>query len=516
MSVFKRNQAKDSKLIWWQILLALSVAAIIRAWVLSVTENGIDFHFNAYDRPIFTWNDWMNSHRWIPLIDYGPVHFYFLRFLFYFSGYDLFLMPGILSLVFGVASILPLMRITRRNFGQRAALWAGLGCAFYPLGIRLSTVSLEVTIFHFFVLVALDFLDKGLSKKRGIRIDLVIAGSWLTVACATRFEGWLMIPVFTGVILTALLRKTFLENRRPGLKTIFSKAILPVILFGLAASLFPLFWMVASYKMTGDPTNFASISAVVQKIHALSVPFIDRALGWPIIFFQTTTFITVLVIIVGLVVSVAKKEGLYVLVIALFMFALFILLAIRGAMALNETKYISTITMMLLPFFGFGAAWLGQNISPRNHLVVSMVIVMAAGIVSMGAVNKDNIKFAPSENVKSLCKNLSTLSEEEGKVLLGVRYQGYIIARSGLSYERFVLVPGDDKTGHRSPDDFWRIVKREAPCVIIHNTLPDMLDFQKIIPIDGKTKKEATLSGYNFKSIFISDQWMLLSVTRAE
>ena len=137
-------------------------------------------------------------------------------------------------------------------------------------------------------------------------------------------------------------------------------------------------------------------------------------------------------------------------------------------------------------------------------------------VLSLSVILDNNRKFTPSPSVKSLCKSLGELDDSAGKVLIGVRYQGYIITHSKLPYHRFVFVPGNDETGQRSEVDFWRIIKAEAPCVLIHNTLPDNLDFQMIIPIDGKIKKKAVISGYEFDSIFINKNWMLLAVKKAD
>jgi hypothetical protein len=474
--------------------LVLLIAIAVRAWILSVTGNGIDFHFNAYDRPIFTWFDWMQSDRWVPLINYGPLHFYLLRAMFTVFGYDPTFAPRLLSLLFGVAALWPLMRIARRNFGDQAALAAGIGGAFYPLAVRLSSVSLEVTLFNFLALCAVDALEKGVGKNGKTTKYVAFAALWLNLACATRFEGWLLIPILTLLFLRASFWRAFA--------------------FGAIASFFPLLWMGVSYKVVGSPVLFASVAATVQRIHSQAVPLIDRMLGWPKIHLATITVFVVLVTVVGLLAALQKRKGLAPAAVGLGLFALFELFAIRGSMAFNETKYLATVGLALMPFFGFGAVWLSQKLPLRISTVGFWAILLAAAAFSTATIRADNERFAPPADAVQLCDFLEKSDPEKGRVLLGVRFQGYILVKSGLPYDRFALVPGDDNTGRRSEEDFWRIIEQESPCLLIHNTLPDRLDFQDLVAIDGKATRNQTLRGYDFNVVFQRGFWMVLSVEK--
>lgn len=483
---------KQQRLALFGILL---IGAIVRWWILAVTENGIDFHFNAYDRAIFTWHDWMKSDRWVPMFAYGPLHFYLLRGVFSLTGYDPYYIPRILSLLFGVATLWPLMSIAKKTYGDRAAVWAGVAGAFYPLGVRLSVVSLEVTLFHFLALMAIDSLFQTIEMRRGGKRRAVAAAVWLNLACATRFEGWLLIPL----MFLLLVRIHFWR----------------AVLFGAVSSFFPLFWMGVNKIVTGNPIAFATISATVQKIQLGELPLSERIFGWPVILIQTSTWLVVALVIIGAALAVQKRKGGNLAFICFGLFALFIVFAIRGTMALNETKYLATIGFLLLPLAGLAVEWLSQRATGKLRQGIAWGLVAFVVVFSLATIKKDNARFSPPIAVKSLTSFLSKTDAEMGNVLLGVRFQGYILVRSNLPYKRFVLVPGDDTTGKRSERDFWAAVKKEAPCLLVHNVLADRLDFQDLVPIDGQTRKNATINDYDFRTIFKSGLWMVLSVEKA-
>ena len=488
----RRKKSGHSELhLWGSAGLVLLFALVVRVAVFAVSSNGIDFHFNAYDHALFTWHDWMQSDRWVPLTAYGPLHFYLLRLFFVLFGFDPEWTPRLLSLVFGVASIWPLMRLTHREMGNRAAIFAGLIASAYPLAVRLSVVSLEVTLFHFTVLMAIDAAS-GSDKRRWYPV--LIAAFWLTLASATRFEAWLLIPL---LCLVVLIRAGWIR----------------VIVFGALASIFPLVWMYVNWRITGNPTEFAAISAVVQKVHAADTPMIQLLLGWPTILLRTSTIPVVILAIAGIALAIHRRQGLTIAVTGLGLFALFVIFAARGTMAFNETKYIAIVGLLIAPFAGLAIAQATENLRGlKNTVAVVLAVALVLGF-SGQKILADNRAFAAPADVSATCAYLATQHKGTGRILLGVRFQGYFLVHGGQPYERFLLVPGDDATGKRSVRNFWDAVEKQAPCLMIHNTLPDRLDFQDLVPIDGINTTEMVLEGHRFRKVFRKGDWMVLSVT---
>jgi len=497
MPKIKKTQGQNlkSRQELFALLALVLLAGLFRLWLILTCDNGIDFHFNAYDKPIFTWHDWMQSDRIIPMYGYGPLHFMILRAIFALSGYDPLLIPRLVSLVFGVLCLLPIWAMTKRAFGTGAAIMACFAAAIYPLGARLSAVSLEVSLFNFLLLACVYYLDRASSgKNQGKWAQVIFAGLFLNLACATRFEGWLAIPIMTLLMLRASFIRAFV--------------------FGAIASVFPVAWMVASKIATGDPIVFASVSAAVQKVHSAGHSAFALAFGWPKILMATSTPVVVILAAVGLYLGLKKRKGIVPAAVGLYFFALFIFFAFRGTMALNETKYIASVGLLILPFFGFASIrTLYLRPGKTTGIVLLSLIVAAVGAFSVSKTIKDSKAFAASDQVIELCDFLNRQENSGMKVLLGVRYQGYILAKSGLPFNNFVLIPSDDKTGRRSETEFWNAVTAHSPCLIIHNTLPDLLDFQQIIPIDGRKVLDAKINGYKFEPVFARPFWMVLKVS---
>jgi hypothetical protein len=138
-----------------------------------------------------------------------------------------------LSLVVGVASIVPLMALARRFFGERAAVVAALVFSLWGLHVQCSTTSASEALCLFLVLSALERIEAGVASGRSA--PLVAAALATTLACATRYNLWLWAPCFA--------LRVALGTRR----------IKPTLVFAAVAATFPLLWMVGNWRATGDP-----------------------------------------------------------------------------------------------------------------------------------------------------------------------------------------------------------------------------------------------------------------------
>jgi hypothetical protein len=138
-----------------------------------------------------------------------------------------------LSLVVGVASIVPLMALARRFFGERAAVVAALVFSLWGLHVQCSTTSASEALCLFLVLSALERIEAGVASGRSG--PLVAAGLATTLACATRYNLWLWAPCF--------VLRVALGTRR----------MKPTLVFAAVAASFPLLWMVGNGCATGDP-----------------------------------------------------------------------------------------------------------------------------------------------------------------------------------------------------------------------------------------------------------------------
>src|SRR5262249_29393918 len=137
---------------------------------------------------------WLTNPHWIGSAadgahQFGPLHLYLV-------GAALWVWPApehaarLVSLVFGVASVVPLFYLTKRLFDETAAVWASLGLAVWGLHIQVSTTGGSEALGLFLFLSALALYAKG--RAENTVWPLLGAAVFMNLMCATRYDGWLL------------------------------------------------------------------------------------------------------------------------------------------------------------------------------------------------------------------------------------------------------------------------------------------------------------------------------------
>lgn len=181
---------------------------------------------------------WMSSFADGPY-QFGPLHLYLI-------GALTWLWPNpdaagrFVSLVFGTLSVVPMYFLTRRLWGERAAVWACLGLSVWGMHLQFSTTAGSEALGLFLMLSALACFARGVqSQQFG---PLAACAVFLNLACATRYDAWMYIPLL-GLFLWLLQRAS-----RPALAA-FAVASAFV---GLCL-VFPAVWMLGNWQALGDP-----------------------------------------------------------------------------------------------------------------------------------------------------------------------------------------------------------------------------------------------------------------------
>jgi 4-amino-4-deoxy-L-arabinose transferase-like glycosyltransferase len=123
---------------------------------------------------------------------FGPLHLYLLALLEW-----LWPVPEhagrLLSLVVGVATAWPLWALSRRLFDETSAIVAVLCLSFWGFHVQLSTTGASEAL----SLLLVTSTVAGLARWQalGERASLLGAGLALTLACATRYDAWLLVPL---------------------------------------------------------------------------------------------------------------------------------------------------------------------------------------------------------------------------------------------------------------------------------------------------------------------------------
>lgn len=155
---------------------------------------------------------------------FGPLHLYLLA-LAEFLWPSLLHAGRVLSLLAGALTAWPLYAFTARRFGASAATFAVLGFAFWGLHIQCSTTSASEALNLLLVMGAVALFD----LERWVAAALL-----LNLACATRFDSWLLVPLLAAA-----------EGFR-------RQSVLAAVRFGALASLFAIAWLVGNQLGEGD------------------------------------------------------------------------------------------------------------------------------------------------------------------------------------------------------------------------------------------------------------------------
>ncbi|NBD11488.1 hypothetical protein GTY96_21210 [Corallococcus sp. c25j21] len=173
---------------------------------------------------------------------FGPLHLYLVGAVL--SVFERDVAGRLVSLVFGVLSVVPLFALTRRLFGWRAGVAAGLAFSAWGMHLQFSTTAGSEAVSLFFMLCVFALVAEGVEENRFQ--PLFWGAVLLNFACALRYDAWMYIPLLTVALVFSSEDRVASLTRAVG--------------FGLVCLPFPLLWMQGNELAHGDP--FFPIKAV--------------------------------------------------------------------------------------------------------------------------------------------------------------------------------------------------------------------------------------------------------------
>jgi 4-amino-4-deoxy-L-arabinose transferase-like glycosyltransferase len=188
---------------------------------------------------------------------YGPLHLYLVGgALAVFDRNDA---SRLLSLLFGVLTVVPIFALTRHYFGSRSAIWSCLAFAVWGLHVQASTTGGSEAVALFLLWVTFAWFARALYRPHWI--PFAIAAVAMNLAAATRYDAWLYVPLLAAVPLWQWTDK--------------GRAVRFGALFALLCLPYPIFWMAGNATAHGDPLY--PISFIDQYHRAWAS---DMAQGW--------------------------------------------------------------------------------------------------------------------------------------------------------------------------------------------------------------------------------------------
>ena len=231
-----RVSSEEARAIW-SLLFACALVLLPRLAVFPWSEN---LYGDAVVRTELA-QRWLQNPHWIAHMDdgafqYGPLHVYLVAGALAL-GIDREDAGRWVSLLFGVLTVLPLWSLTRRLGGAQAAWWATAGLALWGMHIQMSTTGGSESVGLFFVLWSLALLAEGLEENRFP--PLFGSALVLNLACAIRYDCWLLIPLLCVLLLLG-------DRDRVA-------AVTRSVCYGLLAMPFVAAWMQGNERAKGDP-----------------------------------------------------------------------------------------------------------------------------------------------------------------------------------------------------------------------------------------------------------------------
>lgn len=299
---------------------------------------------------------------------FGPLHLYLLA-LAEWAWPSLLHAGRVVSLLAGVLTAWPLHSLTARRFGASAATYAVLGFAFWGLHLQCSTTSASEALNLLLVLGAVALFDVA-PERRAAWWGAVLL---LNLACATRYDSWLLVPLLAAA-----------EWWR-------TRSLVKAIGLGAAASAFAIAWLLGNWRDQGDP--FFPIRFIDQ-YHREWWPREARVWGeWTYrvicLFFwpgAAALMLTPLYAVAGgLMLRKAWAERPELRWLVALILVPTVLYTFRSAVTASFAplaRFTMKEVLLLLPFAGWGLQRLAER---RPNLARGAVVLAAAWCFALGA-----------------------------------------------------------------------------------------------------------------------------------
>ena len=177
---------------------------------------------------------------------FGPLHLALLA-PFVALDRDLPRSSRELSLLAGLLTFLPFLRLARRLVGQGRAELAGLGLAASPLHVQASTTAASEALYLLLFVAMLERLVRALDDDASPLPAFAVAGALASLAAVTRYDAWLALPAAVAAAW-AFARGPAGPARRRRLRGL--------AVFAVTAAVLPVAWMVWGGLATDDPIFF--------------------------------------------------------------------------------------------------------------------------------------------------------------------------------------------------------------------------------------------------------------------
>jgi 4-amino-4-deoxy-L-arabinose transferase-like glycosyltransferase len=152
-----------------------------------------------------------------------------------------------LSLLAGMLTFLPFMRLARRLVGDGPAELAGIGLAASPLHVQASTTAASEALYLLLFVAMLERLVRCLDDDAAPFGGYAVAGALASLAAVTRYDAWIALPATVAAVWL------FARGQAGPARARRARGL---ALFGATAASLPIAWMVWNALRTDDAIFF--------------------------------------------------------------------------------------------------------------------------------------------------------------------------------------------------------------------------------------------------------------------
>jgi hypothetical protein len=270
---------------------------------------------------------------------WAPIHHYI-------NAFGLFIIPGniygpeVLSILFAVASCIPLYFFTKNEFNKQGALFVALIYSFSPVVFKNSFLAMAEVCYAFFVLLSMYFISKGFRSSQKIKYA-IYAGLSITIAGGVRYEAWEVMALF--FIVLVLLKQW--------------KMLLP---FCCTALIFPVYWMIGNQIEQKDflySFHFATSWAETYSGYNNNITkaeYVKRLAffptSWVLMLTPFISFILIFTFLKKLLLKQINKTKLIWFIPFLLIMITYIYTAYNGTL-FTQHRFTITLVLLSVPFF---------------------------------------------------------------------------------------------------------------------------------------------------------------------
>lgn len=396
------------------LVISFILALVIRLAVFF--QNGNHAADGMY-RTILAVN-WLKAPYFITGDLWPPLQLYMSAFATMIFG-NPFQSTRLVSLILGVLTIFPYYYLVKLLFDKRAAMLSTVILVFLSIHIQYSTYSMSEVPFAFFLITSLYFFFKFKKTEDKRMTNLVVSAIFLNMACMTRYEGWLFIPLLATLAVV--------ENNPINKVYIRKDNVKYSLIFLVVALVFPIFWMIGNYNLYGDAFYGQTWSDKWIRTNTmlnpdspwLNPPFYQKLTTWP----GSVLYILNIVAIfagIGLLLSLIRKKNLEFLSIFIILIGIFTYKLINVTM-LSQARHIIMPILFIIPYFTIGLDAVldyKTRFTNKNWKIPVMIIIIGFFIVTSSYIAMTKNSYITPGYVFDISKWIRTNVRSNETVLL--------------------------------------------------------------------------------------------------